>query len=194
MYKLLLTLSRWMAYLGGAMLLLLILLTCISVFGRLLNSGLHSDFMEGFAPGLAKWLLGLGIGPIYGDVELTEAGIAFAIFAFLPWCHLTGGHAAVDIFTNKLTPRAARFLHMAIAVVFGAVMVLIAVQLFAGMQSKMRSGQTTFLIEFPLWWAYALSMFGAVLAAVVAVYLASVRLVEAVHGRAIIPRDAGAEH
>lgn len=194
MYAFFLRLSRLMAWLGGAMLTALILLICASVIGRSLNGMLHSDAVQGFAPGLAAWFLDLGIGPINGDFELTEAGIAFAIFAFLPLCHITGGHASVDVFTQRLSPRANRILRLLTEVVFAAVMVLIAVQLYAGTISKMRSGQTTFLLEFPVWWGYALSLSGAGVTALVAVWMAWVRVQETVTGRDILPADLGAEH
>jgi len=32
--------------------------------------------------------------------------MAFCIFAFLPYCQLTAGHAAVDVFTDPLPARA----------------------------------------------------------------------------------------
>ncbi|MCG6901167.1 MAG: TRAP transporter small permease [Rhodobacter sp.] len=194
MYLFFLKLSRLMAYLGGAMLTALILLTCLSVIGRSLNGMLHSDLIQGLVPGFASWALGLGIGPINGDFELIEAGVAFSIFAFLPLCQMTGGHASVDVFTNMMSARANRLLRVLTDLVFAAVLVLIAVQHSSGMFSKVRSGQTTFLIEFPVWWAYALSLTGAVVAAVVAVYLALVRVREILGGRDILPADLGAGH
>ena len=194
MYRSMNTLSRAMAHLGGLMLALLILLICVSVVGRSLNTFLHGDMMQAYLPGLSEWFLNLGIGAINGDFELVEAGIAFAIFAFLPLCHLTGGHATVDIFTSKLSKRFNRVLLMITSVVFAAVMVLIAVQLFAGTASKFRTGQTTQLLEFPLWWAYALSLVGAIIAAFVAVYVAVMRVVETMRGYDILPTQAGAEH
>jgi TRAP-type C4-dicarboxylate transport system permease small subunit len=145
--------------------------------------------IQGHAPALADWLLGLGIGAVYGDFELVEAGVAFAVFAFLPLCQLTGGHAAVDVFTNRLPVAVNRWLGAAIAALFAAVMVLIAVQLFAGTLTQARSGRTTQLIEFPLWWAYAASLAGAVLTAIVAVYLAGIRALEALRGTDLIARD-----
>lgn len=187
-------LSRLMAYLGGIMLVGLILLICISVVGRSLNGALHSDLIQGVMPGFAAALIALGVGPVNGDFELIEAGVAFSIFAFLPLCQITGGHASVDIFTSKLPDGLNRVLRTLTDIVFAAVLVLIAVQLYAGMISKLSSGQTTFLLEFPVWWGYALSLVGAVVAAVVAVYLAIMRIIELVQGRDILPADLGADH
>ncbi|MFT5870033.1 MAG: TRAP-type C4-dicarboxylate transport system permease small subunit [Paracoccaceae bacterium] len=194
MYHFFYKISRIMTYLGGAMLSALIVLTGLSVAGRSLNGFLHSDWMDRVAPGFADWALGTGVGPINGDFELIEAGIAFAVFAFLPLCQLTGGHASVDVFTNLMSDRVNRALRLITEILFAAVLVLIAVQLFAGMQSKFRSGQTTFLVEFPVWWAYALSLIGAVVAAAVGVYVAVTRLRETVTGQQILPVDLGADH
>ena len=194
MHSVFMTLSRVMAYLGGVMLCALVVLTCLSVLGRELNDIAHTWIDAGILPGLAQTVLDLGVGPINGDFELIESGVAFAIFAFIPLCQITGGHASVDIFTAMMSPRSNRILSAVIEVVFAAVLVLIAVQIFAGMQSKIRTGQTTLLLEFPVWWAYAPSVAGAVMAACVAIYMAIQRVREAVTGRQIVPVAAGAEH
>ncbi|WP_323007820.1 TRAP transporter small permease [Pseudorhodobacter sp.] len=186
MHRFFLNISQGLAYLGGVMLSALVLLTVVSIAGRKLNDTLHKMVSADYFTGAAQWLLDAGIGPVSGDFELIEAGVAFAIFAFLPLCQITGGHAAVDVFTAGLPPRIARVLRAVIEVVFAAVLVLIAVQLGAGMVSKQRSGQTTFLLQFPLWWAYALCLTGAVTAAVVAVYIALLRSVEAWCNRAVL--------
>ncbi len=170
-------LARLFALLGGVVLCALIVMTCVSILGRELGT-----------------LLGAGIGPINGDFELVEAGIAFTIFAFLPLCQLQGAHASVDIFTSGLPASFNRALRMIIEVVFSAVMILIAWQLFEGTQSKFRSGTTTLLLEFPLWWAYALSLVPAAVAAFVAVYVAAMRVGEMVSGRSILANDTEAEH
>lgn len=187
-------LARLLALLGGAVLSGLVVLTCASIAGRTINGILHSDLVQGSMPGLADALLATGVGPVNGDFELVEAGMAFAIFAFLPLCQLNGAHAAVDIFTANLPPRVNRVLGMVIEVIFAAVLVLVAVQLFDGMMSKRSTGQTTFLLEFPVWWAYAASMLGAAAAAVVAVYVALMRLVEVATGHRILPPESGADH
>lgn len=198
MHRVFLGVSRLMAYLGGLMLVALVLLTCVSIVGRQLNGFLHMLIAADVLPGMAQGLIDAGIGPVNGDFELIETGVAFAIFAFLPLCQITGGHATVDVFTSKMSPGVNRVLRMLSEVAFAAVLVLIAVQLLGGMQSKIRSGQTTFLIEFPLWWAYALSLTGAVMAAVVGLYMAAVRVAEAAVGRDLIApefaADMGAEH
>lgn len=194
MYSFFLFLSKAMAWLGGIMLTALIVMVCTSVVGRELNGILHGAAMQAMAPGFAAWLLDLGVGPVNGDFEMVEAGIAFSIFAFLPLCQITGGHASVDVFTNYLPDRLNRGLRLMTDVVFAAVMVLIARQLWLGLLSKRASGQTTFLLEMPVWWAYALSLIGAVIAALVACYIAAMRLRETATGAAILPADLGAEH
>lgn len=190
MHRFFLNLSRGFAYLGGLMLVSLIVMTCLSILGRKGADLLHGLVAAGWFSTLAQWLLHLGVGAIRGDFELVEAGIPFAIFAFLPLCQMTGGHAAVDVFTARLPPVADRVLRAVTEAVFAAVLVLIAVQLGAGMLSKFQSGQTTFLLQFPLWWAYALSLTGAIAAAGVAVYMAGMRVLEAAAGREILSKDA----
>ncbi|TDK46179.1 TRAP transporter small permease [Antarcticimicrobium luteum] len=186
MHALFTGLARFMAVLGGLVLTALILLTCVSILGRSLNGILHSDFVMGIAPDLAHWLIDIGIGPVNGDFELVEAGVAFAIFAFLPLCQITAGHASVDIVANALPRGANRFLRMVTEVVFALVLILIAWKLADGMLSKKGYGETSFLLEFPVWWAYAASLFGAVVAAIVGTYMAVVRVTEFLTGRILV--------
>jgi len=194
MYRFFFGLSRLMAVVGGIVLSALIVMVCVSITGRALNGFLHADMMQAMLPGLAEWLIDLGVGPVNGDFELVEAGIAFAIFSFLPYCQITSGHAVVSIFTDWLPMRAQQVLRMLIEILFALVLVVIAVQLKDGMDSRIRSGQTTFLLQFPIWWAYALSLVGATIAAAVGVYMALIRTAEALTGRELIADDMGAEH
>jgi TRAP-type C4-dicarboxylate transport system permease small subunit len=94
------------ALVGGIVLSALIVLTCLSITGR--------AFV--FA----------GLGPVPGDFELVEAGIAFAVFSFLPICQVQAGHATVDLFTNALGRGANRWLVAFWESLFAGVMVLIA--------------------------------------------------------------------
>ena len=184
-------LARAMALAGGAVLTALILLVCVSVLGRGLNTFLHSGLGEGLLGGFAQTLLDTGVGPILGDFEVVEAGIAFAIFAFLPLCQISAGHASVDIFTAKLPMRINRVLQLGIDVIFAIVLISIAYQLYNGMLSKQSYGDTTFLLQFPIWWAYAASLSGAVLTAVIAFYVAGIRAVECLRGEDILSQESG---
>lgn len=187
-------LARYFAVIGGATLTVLILLICASVLGRTLNSVLHADFLQTFAPGFANWVLSLGIGPINGDFEIVEAGIAFAIFSFLPICQLRGAHASVDIFTSILPASIFNVLRLVIEIIFAAVLFLLAYYLLLGGLSKLRSGQTTLLLEFPVWWSYAFSIIAMWVAAFTAAYVAGARAVEVATGReGLLPED-GAGH
>lgn len=194
MHSLISGLARLCAVLGGIVLSVLIVLTCASVLGRSINSVLHGDWLQTILPGLTETLLATGVGPINGDFELVEAGMAFAICAFLPLCQIQAGHASVDIFTSALPKRVQRALRAGIEVIFAGVLILIAVQLFAGMQSKLRSGQTTFLLEFPVWWAYAASVMAMSVAALVGVYVAVLRVLEAAQNRVILIDDQESGH
>jgi TRAP-type C4-dicarboxylate transport system permease small subunit len=194
MYRFFFRLSRLMAIIGGLALCALIVLICLSIIGRTLNSIFYADIVQSLMPTLAEWVLSTGIGPIEGDFEIVEAGMAFTIFAFIPYCHITAGHASVDLFTNWLPERAQRVLRMVIEILFAIVLVIIAVQLEAGMQSKLRTGQTTLLLQFPVWWPYAFSLVGAVVAALVGVFTAFARIIEAFSEETIIDSRIGAGH
>ena len=182
--------ARFMAICGGLVLALLILLICISVVGRSLNGVLHGWIGTAF-PAVSAWLLQAGVGPINGDFELVEVGVAFSIFSFLPLCQIFGGHASVDIFTSKLPRGVSRGLQMVIDTVFAIALIVMAYQLYKGMLSKLSYGDTTFLLQFPIWWAYAASLVGAVMAAVISVYVAWVRIMELATGQDVITDETG---
>ncbi|MFU8863136.1 MAG: TRAP transporter small permease [Rhodobacterales bacterium] len=193
MHRFMTSLARFMAVLGGLVLTALILMICVSVLGRALNTLLHSGFAVAVLGDFARTLLNTGVGPILGDFELVEAGVAFAIFAFIPFCQITAGHATVDIFTSGLSVQANRFIQMIVDIVFAAVLILIAVQLYEGMLSKMQYRETTFLLRFPVWWSYAASLSAAGVSAIVGVYVAAIRTAEFFGNRTILS-VGGAEH
>ena len=170
------------------MLVLLIVITCISILGRLLNVILHSDALQIVAPIVANGLLDFGVGPLNGDYELLEAGMAFSIFAFMPICQFHAAHASVDIFTSKMSTKITNFMVWISEIFFALVLILIAWQLTNGMLDKYRSGETTFLLQFPVWWSYGLSMVGAYLAAFVAIMVAGFRSRELFLGERIFDK------
>lgn len=129
------------AMLGGIVLIALTILTVSSVTGRA--------------------LIPIGLGPIPGDFELVEAGVAFAVFAFLPWCQFNRGHASVEIFTQFLPLGVNRVLDVVIDVLMLAVAILLFRQHALGTLDKTSFGETTFILQFPIWWAYAAALSGA---------------------------------
>lgn len=159
-----------MALLGGLVLACLIVVTCISVAGRLLNTVGHYAFIKENIPFLSSILT--QAGPILGDFELVEAGVAFAIMAFLPWCQLNRSHASVEVFTGFLPKTTNRFLAFFWELVFAFVIFVITWRLYVGTTDKMRYGETTFLLQFPVWWGYAACCAAAVIACIIAVYSA----------------------
>ncbi|MFZ2102726.1 MAG: TRAP transporter small permease [Oricola sp.] len=185
-------LARTMAIAGGLVLSAIVLLTCISVIGRGFNTLGHSEFMTGFLPGFAAFLT--GFGPVKGDFEIVEAGIAFAIFSFFPICQLHGGHATVDVFTGMLPAAVNRVIVAFWEVALAALLVLISWRLYEGLAGKYANGETTFLLQFPIWWAYAASFFASVTAVIVAVYCAFARVAGLVTGGHYMPRSEGPSH
>lgn len=140
--------ARWMAYLGGVILVALTLATCVSIIGRELGK------------------VGIGPGPIRGIFELTQIGIGAAIFAFLAYCIYNRGQATVDLlepFFGKLGNRALDFAADALMLVAVSV---VTWRLYLGMQDKLNSyfPETTTILEFPLWLAFAFALVGLIAA------------------------------
>ena len=156
MQRVISTLALASAGAGGLVLVVLVVMTCASIVGRA--------------------LIDFGLGPVTGDFELVEAGIAFAVFAFLPLCQLRAGHATVDVFTSALSDRFNRILLAIWEVVALIALALIAWRLLAGLTQKVDNGETTFLLQFPIWWAYAACSVPAVVAVIVAAWSAADRV------------------
>lgn len=156
-------LARAAALAGGLVLLALVAMTCVSIVGR---AGLTLSGMFDLPDLFSR------LRPVRGDYELIELGSAIAIFAFLPWCQLAGAHARVDLLQGRLPAWLDRGLSAFWDwVMLGAVSV-IAWRLWVGMQGKIASGETTFLLQVPVWWAYAAAMVFAVIGVIVALWIA----------------------
>ena len=183
--------ARAMAILGGLVLTTLIILSSLSILGRGLNTLGHSEWLNNVAERIATSLISTGVGPIAGDFELVEAGVAFVVFAFLPICQLYGAHAKVEIFTSKLPQKLQDVLRTFWETLFAVVMVVVCWRLLDGTLNKLSYGETTFILQFPIWWAYATSFVAALIAAFVAVYCAGARCVEMLTGHNLLLRAQG---
>ena len=145
-------LARWAAILGGLMLALLMVMVVLSVSGRA--------------------LVPLGLGPVPGDFELVEVGTAVAVFLFLPWCYLRGGHASVDLLYERFAPSVRWAVTTLSDLLMLALWVVLTERLYEGMQEKREYMETTFILLMPIWWGYALCLVGGVIGCLA--YLAKV--------------------
>lgn len=143
-------LARLMALAGGVVLVAITVLTVASITGRS--------------------LIFLGLSPVPGDFELVESGTAFAVFAFLPWCQMQRGHVTVDIAVAAFGPRVMAWLAFIGNVLMTAVAALIFWRLLLGLADKQIYSETTFILQFPVWWSYLAASFGAGLFVIVCAY------------------------
>ncbi|MEK8025375.1 TRAP transporter small permease [Pseudaquabacterium rugosum] len=114
----------------------------------------------------------LGSGPVQGDVELMQVGIALAISLSLPWCQLHRAHLIVDFFTQRLAPRGRDRLDAVGALLLAATCALLAWRSAAGAQAVRAAGEETMILGLPMWWAYAMLAPGLALSAAIAAWQA----------------------
>jgi len=136
-------LAKWTALAGGVVLVAVTLMVVASVTGRA--------------------LLDVGLGPIPGDFELVEVGIGIAIFFFLPWCYLRGGHATVDLLYMHTPPWFRTTIDTISDLTMLAIWIVLTWKLGEGMLEKREYMETTFILQMPLWWGYAFCLVGAVI-------------------------------
>lgn len=142
--------ARGMALLGGIALMALVVMTCVSITGRA--------------------LIPIGLQPVKGDFEMISIGMGFAVFAFLPWGIYARSHATVDLFLAAFPPLMNRVIDLLADLGFLAVAVIMAWRLWLGMLDKKSYYETTLILQFDMWQAYALALVGAVAFAVVAAF------------------------
>lgn len=143
-------LARLIAIAGGVVLSGVVVIVVVSVIGRA--------------------LIPLGLRPIQGDFEMVQAGVLFAVFSFMPWCHLERGHAVVAIVTDRFPARfsaIAEFLWDAVMFVAAA---FIAWRLWVGLLDKHSNLESTFILRVPLWIVYSGGLIGAVVFVVASAY------------------------
>lgn len=146
MIKLVYRLAEWLAYVGGLLLTALALMVVVSVSGRA--------------------LLKLGLGPIPGDFKMVEMATAIVVFFFLPWCYLKNGHAMVDLLYMHLPRWAQRSVTVFSDVLMLTAWLILTWQLGHALGDKFREGETTFILQLPMWWAFAVCLFGGIVGCV----------------------------
>ncbi|WP_245555219.1 TRAP transporter small permease [Ahrensia kielensis] len=122
---------RWWALLGGVLVMGLALMTAASAVSNLIT----------------------GI-PFSADYELVKHIIAIAIFMFLPYCQITGSNVSVDVFTERMRPRAKTamaVLSSALALGFALFMLVL---MYGGLLSYLKYREVTPVLKLPLWTAF----------------------------------------
>jgi len=141
-------LARMMALIGGLALIALVLMTVLSIILRNFS----------------------GFGPVPGDFELVEVGVAFAIFAFMPWCQLNRGHATVEIFASRFGIFINNLIDVLADALLLAVWIYLGYRHVLGMADKRSFNETTFILQYPIWWGYAAAFIGIIVIVLVGIF------------------------
>ncbi|MEW6706445.1 MAG: TRAP transporter small permease [Pseudomonadota bacterium] len=106
--------------------------------------------------------------PIPGDVELTQFGIALCISLCLPWAQLHGSNIIVDFFTQRTAARTLRKLDAIGSLLLALMVGLLAWRSAVGAFSVYEAGESTMILDLPMWVAYAVLSPGLALTALIA--------------------------
>ncbi len=128
-------LTRFLALIGGALLLVAVAISIVSIGGRYAFSA-----------------------PVPGDYELVELICAVAVFLFFPYTHSIGGNLTAEFFTSGLPRRWQAALDVVHDFIFALIAGLLAWRLGAGMVDKFHNGDMSLLIQIPLWWPYTVAV------------------------------------
>ncbi|MGS4887668.1 TRAP transporter small permease [Roseibium sp. MB-4] len=132
------------ALLGGGVLLAVVAVNMMSIIGSMFGK------------------------PFPGDFELTEMGVAIAVFAFLPFCQLTGANVSADIFTAGASKRLIAFFTLLGSLVALGFASLLIWRMFHGMLDQREYGYTTTILQIPHWLAFVPILVSLVLLALAA--------------------------
>ena len=130
---------------AGALLALMVVVTCGSIIGR--ETVGHT---------------------LTGDFELVALATGAAVGLFMPLCQFHRGNIVVDVFTAKAPPAFNEVLERIGALLLGLCCALLAWRAALGGLSSYASGSTTMLLGVPEWYAYAPMVPGFGLTAVIA--------------------------
>ena len=142
-------LCKGLAFIGGAVLVALTVMTVASILGR-----------------------GLFAHPVPGDFELVEIGCAIAVFCFLPYCQFIGGNVAVDFFTNTLPHSVRTTLDILGSLTLSAIAAVLAWRMTLGAEEMQSYGETTMILGLERWWGFIPMILSCALLAVVSIYTA----------------------
>jgi TRAP-type C4-dicarboxylate transport system permease small subunit len=140
-------LTRALALVGGALMLLAVAITLVSVVGRYAFSR-----------------------PVPGDYELVELTCAVGVFLFFPYTHAVNGNICALFFTSGLSERSKQTLDVAHDVIFAVIAAVLTWRLSTALMDKYATGEASILIRIPFWWAYSVAVLSMALLTVVCLW------------------------
>jgi TRAP-type C4-dicarboxylate transport system permease small subunit len=146
--------ARAIALFGGAVLVLIVCISFLSILGRFLFSS-----------------------PLLGDFELVEMGCAVAISSFLPLCHLKNGNVMVDFLTSGLKPRVIMALDGISALAFALIAAFFTWRMLFGAYDMYSYKEETMLLQFPVWIPFLPFIFSFFLLSLCCFYTFSITIV-----------------
>lgn len=146
--RMLLVTAKWFAFAGGLIFTGLVVMSIISIVGRKLFSA-----------------------PVPGDVEVLQMFAAFASASFFAYCHLMHGDVKVDFFTANMGSTKRCFLDAIGSLLVGLVGTILAWRTLAGALSLREAGESSAILEVPVWIAQALMVPSFILLALAGFYM-----------------------
>ncbi len=146
--RLLFWLAKAFAYAGGIVFIALVIMSVVSIVGRKLFSA-----------------------PVPGDVELLQLSSAFASATFFAYCHLMKGDVKVDFFTSHMPSGRRVLLDSAGSLLVGLLGALLAWRTAVGAISLKEGGESSAILELPVWIAQALMVPSFILLALAGFYM-----------------------
>jgi len=140
--------SKWTAFVGGVIFTGLVIMSIISIVGRKLFSA-----------------------PVPGDVEVLQMLAAVASASFFAYCHLMHGDVKVDFFTAGIGTAKRRILDAAGSMLLGMVGAVLTWRTWAGAMSLREAGESSAILEIPVWIAQVLMVPSFLLMALAGVYV-----------------------
>ena len=145
---LLLTIAKWFAFAGGVIFTGLVIMSIVSIVGRKLFNA-----------------------PVPGDVEVLQMLAAFASASFFAYCHLMHGDVKVDFFTANISSIRRCFLDAMGSLLVGLVGAILAWRSWVGAMSLREAGESSAILEVPVWIAQALMVPSFILLALAGFYM-----------------------
>ena len=109
---------------------------------------------------------GIFLIPLQGDFELTQMGIAVAVFCFLPYCQLYKHNISAEIFTSRANIKTQLLLSIVASFVAFLFSILLVWRMYEGMSDQRAYSYTSTILQFPIWIAFLPIIFSLCLLAI----------------------------